>query len=535
MKTVNLLLLGMIAAVWSTAALGGPIPSGPIHTNKLRFRIPFHYDAQEMQRLEAKEIRLYLSRDRGRTWQQVQNVSPESAKFNFQAQGDGDYWFAVRTIDGRGRLHPDAAIMEAGLQVIVDTTIPRLQLDLRQTSPGRVQLSWSASDENLDPTQLRLEYTQPGVDWQTLGVIPNASGQTEWAIPQGGNVSVRGSISDFARNTAHDQVNLRVGSADQAVPRPNTPDLRQPVASPGLGGPTNVALSMPDQFPGASAPQVVAQAPSPPQEEKIQFAPIHSAESAVASAPPRGPHSSFASLSQETGPEIAGEPRLNPESAPMQKLTGRHRIVSTRVFQIGYRLQDVGPSGVAGVEVYITPDDGATWYHYGTDSDNQSPAQIEVPRDGIYGFALGVRSGAGLTSEPTQAGDKPPIVVVVDQTPPQLQLMPLEQGRGRNNNKILIKWEFTDEFPAEKPISLYYSPTGQAPWLPITGPIDNTGSYIWTMGPGVPSRFHVKVEGRDIAGNVQTAETPQAVLIDLSRPTAKIIDVESPGNLVVPQ
>jgi hypothetical protein len=125
--------------------------------------------------------------------------------------------------------------------------------------------------------------------------------------------------------------------------------------------------------------------------------------------------------------------------------------------------------------------------------------------------------------------------VVVDQTPPQLQLMPLEQGRGRNNNKILIKWEFTDEFPAEKPISLYYSPTGQAPWLPITGPIDNTGSYIWTMGPGVPSRFHVKVEGRDIAGNVQTAETPQAVLIDLSRPTAKIIDVESPGNLVVPQ
>jgi hypothetical protein len=34
---------------------------------------------------------------------------------------------------------------------------------------------------------------------------------------------------------------------------------------------------------------------------------------------------------------------------------------------------------------------------------------------------------------------------------------------------------------------------------------------------------------------VQTAETPQAVLIDLSRPTAKIIDVESPGNLVVPQ
>lgn len=534
MNTSIKILLGIVAAVWSTVAIGAPIPSGPIHTNKLRFRIPFHYDAQEMQRLEAKEIRLYLSRDKGRTWQQIQNVAPDSAKFNFQAQGDGEYWFAVRTVDGRGRLHPDAAVIEAGLQVIVDTTIPRLQLDLRQTVPGRIQLSWSASDENLDPTQLRLEYSQPGVDWQTLGVIPKASGQTEWAIPQGGNVSVRGSISDFARNTAHDQVQIRVNAADQAVPRPNTPDLRQPVASPGMTGPTNVALTLPDQFPGTNAPQ----APEPaavPADEGIQFAPMRSADVAISPAAPSGLKSTFISMKQSDGPVIAGEPRIGTENTAKQALTARHRVVNTHVFQIGYRLQDVGPSGVAGVEVYITQDQGATWFHYGTDEDNQSPAQVQVPRDGMYGFALGVRSGAGLTSDPPQAGDKPPIVVVVDQTPPQVQLLPLEQGRGRNTNKILIKWEYTDEYPSDKPISLYYSTTGQSPWQPITGPIDNTGSFIWTMGPGVPSRFYVRIEARDVAGNVQTAETPQPVLIDLSRPTAKIIDIETPGLISAPQ
>src|SRR5262249_23012366 len=114
MKTLARFLLGLLVAAGCCApAAAGPIPSGPIHTNKLRFRIPFHYDPQEMQQLEAKEIRLYLSRDRGRTWQQINNVTPEAAKFNFQAQSDGEYWFAVRTVDVRGRLHPEVAVMEA--------------------------------------------------------------------------------------------------------------------------------------------------------------------------------------------------------------------------------------------------------------------------------------------------------------------------------------------------------------------------------------------------------------------------------------
>ncbi|HTI50619.1 MAG TPA: hypothetical protein VL475_06705, partial [Planctomycetaceae bacterium] len=49
-----------------------PIPTAPIYTNKLKFRIPFHYDPAELSRLGAREIRLYVSRDRGRGWQQVQ-------------------------------------------------------------------------------------------------------------------------------------------------------------------------------------------------------------------------------------------------------------------------------------------------------------------------------------------------------------------------------------------------------------------------------------------------------------------------------
>ena len=60
---------------------------------------------------------------------------------------------------------------------------PKLTLELEQASGGRVILRWSAEDEHLDLTQLRLEYSQPGVDaWQNVSVIPKTSGQTEWTV-----------------------------------------------------------------------------------------------------------------------------------------------------------------------------------------------------------------------------------------------------------------------------------------------------------------------------------------------------------------
>jgi hypothetical protein len=213
----------------------------------------------------------------------------------------------------------------------------------------------------------------------------------------------------------------------------------------------------------------------------------------------------------------------------------RQRVVGSRKFQIGYKLQDVGPSGVAGIELYITQDNGATWYRFGTDDDNQSPVHVEVPRAGNYGFALGVRSGAGLASDPPQNGDAPAIVVIVDQTPPQLDLLPVEQGRGKNNNKLLIAWKCSDENLGDRPISLFHSTTGEAPWQVISGALENSGSYIWTVDPGAVPKYYLRIEARDMAGNVRSVESQEPVVIDLARPTAKIIDVESPAESGIPR
>lgn len=520
MKTVSLILILASLTLPTGVALGAS--SEPVYTNKTKFRIPFRYDPAELQQMGAREIRLFLSRDRGLSWQQVQSVPPDAGKFNFQAPNDGEYWFVVRTLDSRNRLQPEGSTMEPGLQVIVDTALPSLRLDLKQSAPGKVQLAWTATDDNLDPTQLRLEYLQPGATaWQPVGVVPKPTGQTQWSVPHGGVVAVRGSVSDFARNVGQDQAQVRIAAGDPRS-RTGVPDLRQPIASPD--NPLGVAANSPTMLPGGSG--------GPALDNGSGFSPMRTGQvPALNTSASLRANGAPVAAPRLSGAGDFGPPLTSPtEAAPRDPLGGRFRIVNSKQFQIGYRLQDVGPSGVSSVEVFITSDDGASWSRFGEDPDNVSPVTIDVPREGRYGFALAVRSGVGL-GEPPQPGDKPSIVVVVDQTPPTLEMLPLEQGRGRNMNKILIQWRLHDDNPADRPVAISYSANPQGPWVPITGWHENTGSYVWSVGAGTPPRFYLRLEARDAAGNVQLAETPQPVLIDLSRPTAKILDVEpSQGN-----
>ena len=49
------------------------------------------------------------------------------------------------------------------------------------------------------------------------------------------------------------------------------------------------------------------------------------------------------------------------------------------------------------------------------------------------------------------------------------------------------------------------------------------------LPPNAPPRLYVRVEAADLAGNVGTAQTPEAVLLDTSRPRVEIRNVE-PGK-----
>ncbi len=83
---------------------------------------------------------------------------------------------------------------------------------------------------------------------------------------------------------------------------------------------------------------------------------------------------------------------------------------------------------------------------------------------------------------------------------------------------------------ADQPVALSFSETPNGPWRPITGWTENTGRYIWTINEPLKQRIYIRLEARDAAGNSTLAQAEQPLLVDLSRPTARIVDVETDGR-----
>jgi hypothetical protein len=522
------------------AALSSPVLAAPkpVVTNKTHFRIPFRFDSAALQRMNARELRLYVSSDGGQRWDLAQTIGTEAGKFEFQAPGDGEYRFAVKTLDGKNQLHPPGDLYETGLIVSVDTEVPQLAIDARSDSAGKVLISWRATDANLDLGTLRLEYTQPGVDdWQAVSIVPQASGQTSWSVPTGGVVAVRGTVADLAGNQGQAQTQAQIEPARSGNAAPK-PDPRQPIAesaTPALAAQQPDIDHFADEPPGLASPGQKSRTKLP---QITPIPPVVEREAVVIT-----PRTHLTSDQTQKRPDITQdrwspitEPELDPaQTAPdPDPLPGntspRQRLVNARKFQVGYQVDDVGSSGISSVELFITQDRGKKWWKYGDDADHQSPIDVEVPQDGEYGFAIRARSGVGLANDPPRDGDAPDLMVVVDQTPPAIELLPVRQGKGAQINQLQLRWRISEAHPDDKPVALFYAGSPEGPWEELTSWQADTGEYVWTVGANMPPLVYFRIVARDAAGNTAHAQTPRAIVVDLSRPSARIVDVETPSS-----
>jgi hypothetical protein len=206
-------------------------------------------------------------------------------------------------------------------------------------------------------------------------------------------------------------------------------------------------------------------------------------------------------------------------SAPTDKPP---QMVNSRLFELEYDVDLVGPSGIGRVVLWGTRDGGRTWTSYGADRDNQSPMLVTVPDEGIYGFRVGVQSGVGLGGEKPQSGDLPEVRIGVDLTEPRVRLLPVERGTDHQTGHLIIRWEAEDQMLSARPVSLFYSLSPGGPWLRIATGLENTGRYAWSVGRRLSERIYFRLEVCDAAGNVGVFETSEAVAMDSTRPAGRI-------------
>ena len=673
------------------------------------FLVPFEMASANSN---VAEVQLYLSTDLGQNWKLYNTQAPTAEGFPFQAPADGEYWFAVRTINRGQENAAPTARPQAELKVIVDSRRPNLDVRINVDASGHAVAEWTAQDPNLDASSLHLSYQDENENWQEVPLAkPDKSdlrtqfqGKADWwlrtwdddvqiraevldragnskllnkvvAVPTGaGNTGRNTSIFDSgpaatrtspvnktwpeitsgfrklfggvnhtedsfgaanagswkeseprteplvnadrslldrpavdrtgiertangsrqrAQDTSSshrfDQPPTRSVSAPRedfqrslADDRSRPPsqasnDFDQPFDNVRHEGASrdNSSVNRRELFPrenvtstnesrwrdddpqfgnrGSDRPNQrleerqneqrydVHRDPSAGQFQADKVGNRSRSEYPPQVAKPRlsrareplgegsryGENSNRLSRSrsqfQNLGPNdyshrptpeyidgpVAGRnPRTNQRQVTRQGFGASREdtmfhphITSSPNFELVYEMQ-----GVRGrprdVELWITQDRGRTWERYGSDSDQQSPMAVQLRRQGLYGFQMLVDSGRGNPPTPPRDGDKPDVWVIVDWTKPTARISRADVRDGTYGSEVKIEWRAQDTLLADTPISLSYSDRPNGPWSTIVQSVPNTGVYQCRTDRRLPQSLYLRMEVRDMAGNV---------------------------------
>ncbi len=219
------------------------------------------------------------------------------------------------------------------------------------------------------------------------------------------------------------------------------------------------------------------------------------------------------------------------------------QVVNNRRVTLEYEVAKFGPSGIGSADLWVTRDDGQNWQKYVADNSPATPVttpdgkdsgvvrrtlSVDLREEGVYGFYLVVKSGAGLSKPDPRPNEPPQMRLELDYTPPKCRLFRPEPDPLQRNS-LIIRWEAIDKNLASTPVSLEWAEQPTGPWLSIGGAaLANTGTHSWTVPTNVPPRVFLKLSVRDTAGNVAVAQTPEPVLVDLNTPEVRILGLAGP-------
>ncbi len=486
MRRFQRLMVGAVlsGAVWlaGPARGQGPVSVGAIETapqpaprkcyiKSRNFQLPA--STENLDKTAVRELRLYCKSGTG-DWALQTSAPPTQATLTCSVPQDGEYLFTIVAVDHRGKM-PDLnqARGNSSLLVIVDTRPPEVSVQALPSAGDRAMLRCVIRDENPDYRSLILEYPAGNNGWQVLAPLPDRQGV--FAFPAGQPLprQVRLIASDLAGNTATRTVQL---------------------SEPTNGTPVTIAEVPP-----------IAPPAGPTQGEVVE------ARAGQVPAPPESPEGT---ATPADGGTIGDIPR---------QFTNRTHIA------LKYQIEELGPSGIGKMEAWMTRDNGHSWQYLADDPDRQSPIELDLPGEGVYGLSLVVRNGIGFGGRPPAPGEAPQFYVEVDTTRPTAQLIAVRPVGGSNGPMLQIDWTCGDKNLGEEPVELFYAPNRDGPWTPVGPRLKNQGKYHWPLpAAGLGPQVYVRMVVTDQAGNVGQCETEQPVALDLVLPKVRVLGLEGP-------
>jgi len=540
--------------------------------NSRNIKIPIKY---EKDRKAIRQVKLYVARNGENTWYQEAIATPDRDSFTYIAKEDGVYWFTMQEEDIQGRNIPaDLTRHPPDLKVLVDTIQPRIQITNARRNGEEIVIEWYIDDKNTDENATRVHFRPLSTEgyWQEVSLPTNSKSGVRFPTGTTGPVVVRITALDLAGNKSEITREIS-GTLPSPTPQQTTTSYSQqspalpPSTQPsgGLTASSGQALS-PATPAGGIIPPTLNIANNVPQSSATgshsenttsyqgplapTMSPMHPQTTNTLTLPKSDPRLPLV----PTTPDSTGSPAPVPvwsgpmtPNAPTVELS-RVQAINSLTFDLGYELETRGPSGISRVDLWVTRDDGRTWFKWSQHDGKHNTLRVNLnvaanPQpEGVYGFRLVPISGAGLSDREPIAGDAPELRVIVDVTPPQLDLFP-PVGDPANPDTLVIQWKAIDKNFGDDPITIEWSEKPSGPWQPVATPeivqagtmiqnqsrrLPNTGQYSWRVPAGLPPRVYLKIAARDVAGNVKEAITRDPILVDLIKPRAKISGIVSP-------
>jgi len=591
--------------------LGQPLASDLYPMNQRTIKLPIQYKPGQ-DRKAIQHVLLYVAHNGENTWYQEAFVTPskdpkKEDAFVYVAKEDGIYWFKMVIVDMKGNKDPaDMTREPPDLRILVDTVQPQVQVTTAKRNGDEITVAWNIEDKNpndpKDPkTKVDFKPTaDPRPSWQEVTIPANSPTGVKFPCGTNEAVTVRITAVDLAGNRTEITKDFpAAGSTSLSSPNSVTPTPPVgtgtgtppapvdvvPVGSGALsplppgplppagpapaGGPAPAPVSTGPITPAAGpgpvgSPPVIQAPPAPP----VQQPPSYQTTQPVTpyqlpSQPYQPPAVSGGSGGPTPLPTV--DPKAQPtgqsaNATPTGAWTGaapaaelpRAQIINYARFDLGFDLEQRGPSGISRVDLWVTRDEGKSWAKWSQHDGKGGAVRVALDvrenanqLEGNYGFRLVPVSGAGLSEREPAAGDAPDMRVVVDVTPPQIDLFP-PASDPNTPDTLVIQWRATDRNFGDDPITLEWSDAPAGPWKPIASAgndpvvqttainvpvakrLANTGQYAWRVPAGIPPRVYLKATARDAAGNVKEVVTRDPILVDLTKPKAKISGIVPP-------
>jgi hypothetical protein len=579
--------------------VGQPLGADYHAMNSRTIKLPVEY---KQDRKSIRHVLLYVARNGENTWAQEAFITPDKDAFVYVAKDDGVYWFKMVIVDVKGKNDPaDLTSGPPDLKMVIDTAPPAVRVTNARRTGDEVVVEWAVEDKFPNDAETKVHFRatdNPNGFWQEVTLPANSRTGVKFPCGTPAGITVKITAADVAGNRTEITRDFPTGTTTTAL-SPAAAAVVPPVIAPAAAAVAPPAPATPpptaDLVPVSAAP-VAPSAPltpaAPPAGSGLPFNPSVAPPAGTPVAPPAATPVSPAPNPPAVAPQpptfptpvyqpsapSAGGPQplatIDPKAVPAAPApttgataqagawtgtaekpaaeTPRAQVINYPRFNLSYDLEARGPSGISRVDLWVTRDDGRTWQKWSQHEGKGGAVTVALDvrentqLEGLYGFRLVPVSGAGLSEREPVAGDAPDMRVILDITPPTIDLF-APQSDPNVPDTLIVQWKATDKNFGEDPITLEWAESPAGPWkpvasaggadpviqatavnIPVARRLANTGQYSWRIPSGVPARVYLKASARDAAGNVKEVVTRDPILVDLTKPKAKINSILPP-------